>query len=111
ILLTERRPDMGRLLNGRKSPRLGKICASGPDPIADTSLVGHIAGMPTKGGWVTAEEHAKRLAADPAYQAMRKEKEAEQAKRVEQRAQEMQPLLDDLAAVGVVVDRPSRLLE
>lgn len=42
---------------------------------------------------------------------MRKEKEAEQAKRVEQRAQEMQPLLDDLAAVGVAVDRPSRLLE
>jgi hypothetical protein len=42
---------------------------------------------------------------------MRKAKEAEQAKRVEQRRQEMRPLLDDLAAVGVAVDRPSRLLE
>jgi hypothetical protein len=67
--------------------------------------------MPTKRGWVTAEEYAKRLAADPAYQAMRKAKDAEQAKRVEQRRQEMRPLLDDLAAVGVAVDQPSRLLE
>jgi len=60
---------------------------------------------------MTAGEHAALLAADPVYQAMRKAKEAEHAKLVEQRAQDMRPLLDDLAAVGVVVDRPSRLLE
>lgn len=42
---------------------------------------------------------------------MRKARDAEHAKLVEQRAQDMRPLLDDLAAVGVVVDRPSRLLE
>lgn len=48
---------------------------------------------------------------DPAYQEMREAKEAGHAELVEQRAQEMRPLLDDLAAVGVAVDRPSRLLE
>ena len=42
---------------------------------------------------------------------MRRERAAAQAKLVEQRAEEMRPLLDDLAAVGVAVDRPSRLLE
>ena len=67
--------------------------------------------MPTKRGWITAQEYAARLAADPAYQEMRNAKDAAQAKLVEQRAREMQPLLDDLAAVGVIVDRPSRLLE
>jgi len=66
--------------------------------------------MPRK-RWITAAEHQAILAADPAYQEMRKAKEAAQAKMVEKRAQEMRPLLDDLAAVGVAVDRPSRLLE
>ena len=60
---------------------------------------------------MTAGEHAALLAADPVYQAMRKAKDAEHAKLVEQRAREIQQLLDDLAAVGVAVDRPSRLLE
>jgi hypothetical protein len=67
--------------------------------------------MPSKRGWISAQEYAARLAADPAYQEMRKAKDAAQAELVEQRAREMQPLLDDLAAVGVTVDRPSRLLE
>ncbi|MGV3554025.1 MAG: hypothetical protein ACO1OD_02090 [Croceibacterium sp.] len=65
--------------------------------------------MPTKRGWVTAEEHAKRLAADPAYQAMREARDAEHAKRVEQNRLEQQPLLKDLAAVGVIVDSVGRL--
>lgn len=60
---------------------------------------------------MTAREYEAILAADPAYQAMREAKEAEHAKLVEQRARDMRPLLEDLAAVGVVVDRPSRLLE
>ncbi len=42
---------------------------------------------------------------------MRRAKDAAHAKSVEKRAEEMRPLLDDLAAVGVAVDRPSRLLE
>ena len=65
--------------------------------------------MPRK--WMTLAEHDEILAKDPAYQEMREAKEAAQAKLVEQRAQEMRPLLDDLAAAGVTVDRPSRLLE
>lgn len=64
--------------------------------------------MPRK--WITPAEHEEMLK-DPAYQKMREEKEAAQAKLVEQKAREMRPLLDDLAAVGVVVDRPSRLLQ
>ena len=64
--------------------------------------------MPRK--WITPAEYDAMLK-DPAYQEMRKAKEAAQAKMVEKRAQEMRPLLDDLAAVGVAVDRPSRLLE
>ena len=67
--------------------------------------------MAAKRGRMTAQEHEAQLAADPAYQAMRRERAAAQAKLVEQRAKEMRPLLDDLAAVGVAVDRPSRLLE
>lgn len=67
--------------------------------------------MANRRGGMTAGEHAALLAADAVYQEMRKVREAEHAKRVEQRAPEMQPLLDDLAAVGVAVDRPSRLLE
>lgn len=60
---------------------------------------------------ITAAEHFAILAVDPAYQEMRKAREAAHTKMVEQRAREMQPLLDDLAAAGVTVDRPSRLLE
>ena len=60
---------------------------------------------------MTAKEHEAQLAADPAYQAMRRVQAERQAKLIAQQAQEMRPLLDDLAAVGVVVDRPSRLLE
>jgi hypothetical protein len=47
---------------------------------------------------------------DPVFQEMRRAKAAAHAKAVEQLAREMRPLLDDLAAVGVIVDRPSRLL-
>jgi N-acyl-D-aspartate/D-glutamate deacylase len=60
---------------------------------------------------MTARDYEAILAADPEYQAMREAKEAEHAKLVEQRARDVRPLLEDLAAVGVVVDRPSRLLE
>ena len=60
---------------------------------------------------MTTQEYMAILAADPAFKAMREAREAEHAKHVEQRAQDMRPLLNDLAAVGVVVDRPSRLLE
>ena len=67
--------------------------------------------MAIRRGGMTAGELEAQLAADPAYQAMRKSREAEQAKLVEQRARDMQPLLDDLAAVGVAVDGPSRLFE
>ena len=67
--------------------------------------------MARRRGGVTAEEYEALLAADPVYQAMRKAKEAEHAERVAQRAREMRPLLDDLAAVGVIVDSPSRLLQ
>lgn len=67
--------------------------------------------MATKRGKITARELEAQLAADPAYQAMRRQQAAAQAKLVAQRTREMQPLLDDLAAVGVVVDQPSRLLE
>jgi hypothetical protein len=65
--------------------------------------------MPRK--WMTLAEHDEILSKDPVYQEMRKAKEAAQAKMVEQRAQDMEPLLADLAAVGAAVDRPSRLLE
>lgn len=41
---------------------------------------------------------------------MRRAKDAAHAKLVEERARDMRPLLNDLVAVGVVVDRPSRLL-
>lgn len=64
--------------------------------------------MPRK--WITPTEYDEMLK-DPAYQEMRKAREAKHAEMVKQRASEIQPLLDDLAAVGVVVDRPSRLLE
>lgn len=64
--------------------------------------------MPPK--WITPAEYAA-MQEDPAYQEMRKAKEAAHAELVARRAQEMRPLLDDLAAVGVTVDRPSRLLE
>lgn len=67
--------------------------------------------MATKRGPMTAKKHAAQLAADPAFQAMRREQAERQAKLIAQRAQEMRPLLGDLAAVGVVVDWPSRLLE
>lgn len=60
---------------------------------------------------ITAQEHEAILADDPAYIAMREASDAEHARLVEQRAQDMRPLLDDLAAVGALVDRPSRLLE
>ncbi len=60
---------------------------------------------------MTAQELLAQLAADSEYQAMRRAKDAAQAKLVEQRAQEAKPLLDDLADVGVPVDRISRLLE
>jgi hypothetical protein len=66
--------------------------------------------MPRKKG-MTAAEHGAMLAADPVYQKMKAEREAAHAKLVEQRAQEIRPLLDDLAAVGVAVDEPSRLRE
>lgn len=64
--------------------------------------------MPRK--WITPTEYDEMLK-DPTYQEMRKAREAKHAEMVKQRASEIQPLLDDLAAVGVVVDRPSRLLE
>jgi hypothetical protein len=64
--------------------------------------------MPRK--WITPTEYDEMLK-DPAYQEMRKAREAKHAEMVKQRASEIQPLLNDLAAVGVVVDRPSRLLE
>lgn len=67
--------------------------------------------MAIRRGGITAGELQAQLAADPAYRAMRKARDAEHAKLVEQRAQDMRPLLDDLAAVGVVVDWPSRLSE
>lgn len=67
--------------------------------------------MGSKRGGMTLQEHEAKLASDPAYLAMRKANEAEQAKLVEQRARDIRPILEDLAAVGVVVDRPSRLLE
>jgi hypothetical protein len=76
------------------------------DPIADIRQVGHTDSMA-----MTAAEYLAIVAADPAYQEMRKARDAAHAKMVEQRAREMKPLLDDLAAVGVTVDRPSRLLE
>jgi hypothetical protein len=46
---------------------------------------------------------------DPGYQAMRAAKDRELAERAEQRQQEQKPLLDDLAAIGVVVDSISHL--
>lgn len=67
--------------------------------------------MAIKRGGITAEDLAAQLAADPSYQAMRKAKQEEHAKLVAQRAAEMQPLLNDLAAVGVAVDCVSRLSE
>jgi len=73
--------------------------------IAVIGQVGHIDDMA-----ITPAKYDAMLK-DQAYQGMRKAREAAHAKIVEQRAQEMRPLLDDLAAVGVAVDRPSRLLE
>ncbi len=64
--------------------------------------------MPEK--WIGPAEY-KDMLQNPAYQEMRKAREAEHAKMVEARAQELQPLLEDLKAAGVVVDRLSRLLE
>lgn len=64
--------------------------------------------MPRK--WISPEEH-EQLLRDPAFLEMREEKEAVRAKLVEQRAKDILPLLDDLSAVGVVFDRPSRLAE
>ena len=75
-------------------------------PIADIGQVGHIDGMA-----MTAAEHLAILEKDPAYQEMRRAKDAAHAKLVEQRRLEEQPLLKDLAAVGVIVDSVGRLLE
>lgn len=58
---------------------------------------------------MTAAEHQAILEKDPAYQEMRKAKEAAHAKLVKQRRLEQQPLLKDLAAVGVIVDSVGRL--
>lgn len=64
--------------------------------------------MPKK--WISPAEHEEMLN-DPSYKKMREAKEAAQAERVEQRVQEMKPLLEDLATIGVIVDQPSRLLQ
>jgi hypothetical protein len=58
--------------------------------------------------WITPAELDAMLK-DPAYQEMRRAKDAAHAKLVEQRRLEQQPLLKDLAAVGVVVDSVGRL--
>lgn len=59
---------------------------------------------------VTLGEAMAQQDVDPAYQAMRAAKGNEHAERVEQRRREAKPLLDDLAAIGVVIDGVQRLL-
>ena len=81
------------------------------DPIADDEPVQYFSGMASKNrGWVTAEEF-EQLARDPVYQAMRRARATEHAERIEQSRQEQRPLLNDLAAAGVVVESVGRLLE
>lgn len=81
-------------------------------PIADTEPVDHIYGMASKKrGGMTAGALLAQLAADPVYRAMRRAKDKEHAKLVEQRRQEQRPLLNDLATAGVNVESVGRLLE
>jgi hypothetical protein len=60
--------------------------------------------MATKRGGMTAQELLAQQAADPVYQATRRARDRELAEIAEQRTQEQQPLLNDLAAAGVTVD-------
>jgi hypothetical protein len=93
----------------RRGGKTGGAGTSGIDPIANIHLVGHIGGMAAKRGGMTAREHLTRLEADPDYVAMRKAKDLAHANLVEQHRLEQQPLLKDLAAVGVIVDSIGRL--
>ena len=60
-------------------------------------------------GPISAQQHLAKLQADPAWVATRQEKERKGLERVEQWRREQKPLLDDLAAIGVVVDSAWRL--
>jgi hypothetical protein len=67
-------------------------------------LVGHIDGMESKRGGMTAGELLAQQATDPLYQAARSAKNWDLAQIAEQRRREQQPLLNDLSAAGVIVD-------
>lgn len=67
--------------------------------------------MLKKKSGITAQDLLAKLATDPAYQALREAKDRELADIADQRRREQQPLLDDLASVGVQVDHVYRLLE
>jgi hypothetical protein len=60
--------------------------------------------MTRSSGWMTAEEHAKQLEADPEYLRRRAEQEKVMAERKAYLTQAAAPILADLASVGIITD-------
>jgi hypothetical protein len=60
--------------------------------------------MTRSSGWMTAEEHAKQLEADPEYLRLRAEQEKVMAERKAYLTQAAAPILADLASVGIITD-------